>query len=261
VTGLESVERWLEIGSAAIATDFVGMKDLIDMSRDIIPGAFVAGLPRSDELPGLSVDTGVATDLLRRAVFRKDVVTAGTDRWIAFPTPQIAVFGDRIPVVGLGVPTPSDFMLLGAPKYASLFAAAALAQSADVDSDIIVPGTDFQMQNTFDISITDIRSIFGSNAVLDEAVQVAPLGVVQGSLGAWDVNVAATIRANALEDPIRMMHAWERLRYADREAWNATWSRVIEENAYSYIMYVDPQDLGENYADFLAMSFGVPYIK
>lgn len=252
VYGLELTEKWLETGATAISSDFIAVRDLVDMSADIVPGTFVPGLPDPKDVPGLSIDLSVITDLLRRAVFRKDVITAGTDRWIIFPVPEMSDLGGRIPVCGLGQPTMNDFTYLGAPKYGVFYGAAAGTKSVDVDSNLMVPGTDFQMISTMDISATDARSIFGSKTgTPDEEMWTAPLGTAADIFSAYDLNVASTIRAAIRGDALRMLHPWDDVRYHDRDAWAAGWTRLVEEVGYSYLMYMEPSDLAYNYAEFL----------
>lgn len=261
VNDLESVAKWLEVGTPAIIDDFVAVKDLIDMSADIVPGTFTQGIPQPQSLPGLSSDPGVITDLLRRAVFRKDVITAGTDRWIMFPVPEMSEFGDRIPVCGFGQPTMYDFCLMGAPKY-GIFGDDLSAKSDDVDSDIRVPGTDFQILDHTNITVSDIRSIFGSKVTYyDEEIYYGPAGTVENLVSAFDVDVANTIREQALKDSLRGLHPWDKLRYGDRETWSSNWVRAVEEVGYGYVMYQEAGDLGWNHAEFLGKQLAVPYFR
>jgi hypothetical protein len=258
VSNLESAERWLEVGTDDIIDDFAATKDLIDMTRDIVPGSFEPGLPKGEDMPGLVVSPSVMTDLLRRAVFRKDKVTAGTDRWIIFPVPETPAIGNRIPIAGLGAPSLYDYTFLGAPKY-GIFDSGPEELADDVDSDVRITGTDYQVMVSWDNSPT-IADIFGSDAVCDEQILTAPSGTHYSIAGAFDVNVAADLREYVLKDPIRVIHPWDRIRYCDREAWPIGWQRLLDETVYSYIMYQEAQDLGENYAEFIGKSLGIPYI-
>lgn len=260
VSNLEAVEKWLETGTSTVITDFVAVKDLIDMTVDICPQAFASGLPKPEDAPGLSIDLGVITDLTRRACFRKDDVSAGTDRWTIFPVPGCAEFGSRIPVIGLGSPSMYDHILLGAPKYGLLTNTPLGVKSADVDSDGMLVGTDYWVGNTMDVAQTDISDVFGVAA--DEEVVYAPSGTV-ASLGEGfrDENTAATIRTSVLKDSLKGLHVWDNIRFCDRSAWPSGWARILDESSYSYIMFQEAEDLGENYAEFLARSLGVPYIR
>jgi hypothetical protein len=262
VSNLEAAERWLEQGTAAIAVDFTAVKDLIDMTADIVPGAWSPGLPKPESLPGISPDTTVMTDLLRRAVYRKDIVGAGTDRWIIFPVPGLAEMGSRIPVVGYGAPHPVyDFTLLGASKY-GVFNAGTSLLSADVDSDVRLTGTDFWLADNLTLASQDIRDMFGvTGPAIMESVNAAPLGAASTVGDAIDSGIAASIRGYILWDKLRMIHPWDLMRYGDRDAWASLWPRIIDENIYAYKMFQEPEDLGENYGEFLASSLGVPYMK
>jgi hypothetical protein len=259
VTNLETAERWLEIGTAGIATDFTAVKDLIDMCSDIVPGAFVTGLPRSDAMPGLTPDPTLLTDLLRRAVFCKDAVDQATDRWTIFPVPAATEFGGRFPVVGFGTPSVYDFLLLGAPKY-GYFNAGLGTKSADVDSICMIPGTDHRVRANLDIGQTAFADIFGVNPAPDEVFLGDTTPDPYISNNSFDHGDAAAILAYFTTDSIFRLHPWDDIRWNDRNAWAAGWQHIVDENTYGYLMWMDPEDLGENYAEFLAKSLGIPYI-
>lgn len=108
VANLESAERWLEVGTSAIGTDFIAMKDLIDMCSDIVPGAFETGLPDAANLPGITPEPSVYNDLLRRCYISKDIVTAGTDRWTMFP-----IASGVVPIIFTPAPASSLAILRG----------------------------------------------------------------------------------------------------------------------------------------------------
>jgi hypothetical protein len=265
VGNLETVERWLESGTAAIATDFIAVKDLVDMTIDVVPHAWEPGLPASDSMPGLSSEPGLLTDLLRRAVFRKDVVGAGTDRWILFPGLGMAEFQERIPVAGFGQPSVYDFMGMGAPKFGILEVSGDEEIVSNVDGDFAVFGTDFWLksQSLIPGAGQDIREVFGSSGVIaDEEIVYGPATITyENRYGAWDSAIAADMRGLLLCDTIREMHPWSVVRLADRSAWPAVWPRFVDEKLYGYLMYAEPYDLCENSGEYCAKALGVPFLK
>jgi len=262
VTNLESAERWLEVGDPDIATDFIAVMDLINMTMDIVPGAFDAGLPRPEDCPGLSQDPGVLTDLLRRAVFRKDVITAGTDKWIVFPCAEVTQLGGRIPVVGFGSPQLHDFTLLGAPKY-GFFDSDLTLIYGDVDSTFCIPGTEIPLQGNMSAAVTSWKDAFGkkTGGMGDETQWVAPDGSPLVRSTAFDVDVAGTWRLQIGYDSIQMMHPWDVIRCASRDSWVYEVSSIVDEKIFGFLMYMDSIDLGENWAEFLGKTLGVPYMK
>jgi hypothetical protein len=260
VTNLETCVRWLETGSSAIATDFIAVQDLINMSCDIVPGAFRAGLPRPEDMPGLTSDPRVLTDILRRAALRKDVVTAGTDQWCWFPTATQTAFGNRIPVVGFGPAGVYDVMLLGAPKFAYLFGFPS-DNYTDVDAAMVIPATDIQVQNTIGGVAADWKYVFGHTAG-GEGLAYAPAGTQAQIATAFDVDVAATIRTFTKSDSIAGLHPWDATRYASRSTFGVDdWSRLVNEKLYGHIHWMEVNDFGENWAEFLGRALGVPYMK
>jgi hypothetical protein len=259
VRNLEIAEQWLENGTAAIATDFLAMKDLMDMTQDIVPGTFEPGLPDQRNLPGIATVPTVTNDILRRAIFRKDVVASGTDRWLIFPIPGEALLGERVAITGFGeLSKVYDFTLLGAPKF-GCFNSGITTKSADVDSDVRIPGTDFWLRSDHDSQ--DIRDIFGmTSASLNEEHLTGTYGSIVDLYDAFDTNDAAAFRDYEVRDSLRRLHVWDRFRVLDREAWTAGWHRLIEEGARDYMFYAQAEDFGENYGEFLAEQLGIPYL-
>lgn len=264
VEALETTERWLRMGETGIITDFTAVKDLIDMTRDITPGTFDPGLPDSAKVPGLSGDQTLATDLLRRAVFRKDKVPAGTDQWIIYPIPNYADYGEMIPIVGFGAPTIYDFTLLGAAKYGH-FTGDLTSLVEDVNTAFRYMGTDYHVRAQG--SVGEIRDVFGLDGsaadLYDEVIGfIDSTGAVAYSkvYDAFDCNSASPWRTQLLQDPIRRMNPWDIIRAANQSGWTDLWKRMTGEKVHGYQMWVDPQDLGQNYAEFLARSLGIPFL-
>jgi hypothetical protein len=260
VTNLETAERWLEVGTATIIDDFIAMKDLIDMTSDIVPGTFTTGLPEGKDMPGIVWEPGIWSEYITRAYYTKDVVTAGTDRWIIFPIAAESAFASRIPIMGMGQPSIYDFTLLGAPKY-GVFNASLATRSADVDTDVRMPGTDFWLRSYMTIASQDIRNMFGVPTGQDKENFVAYSQGTSSFYDAFDVNSAAAVRTWREGDQLRRMHPWSDARFWDRDSFPSGWQRIVIENPVAYVFWGEAEDLGWNYASLLGMSLGVPYYK
>lgn len=256
IADLEAAERWLEVGATLVADDFVAMRDLIDMTFDVVPGSFVSGLPDSSSMPGIVNLPDVRTDILLRAVFRKDVVGAGTDQWIIFPIPGEVLFGGRIPVAGFGAPTLYDYILLGAPKMGQFESVA--TRIDDVDSMYRIPGTDFPVTSQMSV-ILDMDTIFGDIVNASDEALKGPVGAPLFFTDPIDKGIAASIVTHELADSLRSLHAFDNMRYIS--AGSDVLIRMVDEARYDYIMWQDPEDIGANYAEFLAKQLGVPYMR
>jgi hypothetical protein len=255
VSNLEAVERWLEIGTATILDDFIAVKDLIDMTNDIVPGSFATGLPEASSLPGLSVDPTVMSDILTRAALYKDVVDEGTDRWSIFPVPAMDEFAGRIPVCGMGQPGLFDFCSLGAPKLGYFTVVG--ARSGDVDDDVRIIGTEFRVGMA--PNGNEIRNVFGVDAMEQVLRQSSASAEVFSDL--LDADSAADIRDYLIKDSLRRMHIWSESRFDDREAFSNYPDRRVREKLVSYTIFMEPEDIGWNYAELVATSLGIPYIR
>jgi hypothetical protein len=258
VSNLESVERWCEVGTPAIIDDFTAVKDLIDMTHDIVPGSFVSGLPEGSGMPGLVADPGLYNDIFYRCYISKDIHTAGTDRWLAFPIASEDLFGGRLPVCGVSTPTIYEFMNLGAPKFL-LFNASANTRAADVDSIIRVPGTDFWHRNYLDITGIELRDIFG--VVTNKEGAYCHDASLITFYDAYDQNGAANLRDQLVEDSLRNRHPWKPSVVWDRASYPTGFLRILDESKYDYIAWQDAEDLGCHLAEFYGKALGIPYIK
>jgi len=123
VSWLENLVGWLENGNATSAADMRAMKDMMNQATASgkmgVP--FVKGvLPDITEVPGLTMDPGVLTDCIARAVLLKNVIQAGADDLAVWPVQGIALLLNRIPILGIGPATSYDGTLWGAPKFGGL---------------------------------------------------------------------------------------------------------------------------------------------
>jgi len=262
VTSLEDVERWCELGTATVRDDFIAVRDLIDMTADVVPGTFVQGLPDQKEMPGVTSDVSILNDVLYRAFFSKDLVTALTDQWTIFPPAAEGIFGGRVPIVGLGNINPAyDFTYLGAPKF-GVFDTDITLKSGDADSDIRVPGTEWKGTNKCGGAIMDIRDIFGCASSDEIMVRDGDPGVGIDIIYPINCDDANTIREFFMKDFIPTNHIWARACFGSREGWTVhVWSRFVDEAKVSYAFWAEAQDFGENYVQFIAATLGVPYIR
>lgn len=251
------------MGSAAISDDFTAVKDLIDMTHDIVPGSFVPGLPDQRELPGVVPDANLMTELIARVLAWKDNVDQGTDRWALFPIPEDPVFGGRIPVIGLGTPTVYDYTLLGAAKYGHFNSLT--ARNANVDTIFRYMGTDMPIGAevaTAPATPLDTRLVFGSKNTVDECLLRDGSAAVYTLYKCIDWDIANSIREMLLKDGIWTNHLWFKAMPALREDWTANvWSRFVDEAGFAYIFWPEHQDLGQNYGTLWAQHLGIPYIR
>jgi hypothetical protein len=262
VAQLETTERWLEVGHATVAIDdFIAMKDLIDMTHDIVPGSFVTGLPEASSMPGVVADKRLLVDFLTRVLSWKDDQT--TDQWGIFPIPAETVFGGRVPIIGYGVPDIYDHTFLGAAKYGHFNSLT--SRDAAVDTAFRYLGTDIPSSSAGLSAVAtafNTRNSFGV-ATYDEVVLRDGDPGTSINLGTFiDWDSAVGIRTFLLADSLKTKHLWARLMPAIRSAWTTNvWSRAIDEAAFDYIFWLDAEDLGQNYATFVAQQLGIPFLK
>lgn len=264
VNSLENVERWLETGTSTILTDWTAMKDLIDMVLDVIPGSFTTGLPEGQSMPGLVTDPSLHTDILCNVVSCKD--DQATDQWGLFPVPGLeAEYGSRIPVMGFGAPTLYDYCSLGRTKVAWFNADYALIYD-DVNSPVRWLGTDLRVTASLQPTISSELSATNFGTIAGNTLET----IIPNSLNtpyepedpAFDFDSAAAWRAFIFTDGMQNHHIWGLgTMTAVREAKNSGWNRFVEECGVDYKFYMEPTDLGLNYATLIAHSLGIPFIK
>jgi hypothetical protein len=266
VTMLEDTRRWLEVGSSAIAVDFTAMKDLIDMTCDILPGAWVTGLPDSKTLPGLSTDWSVYNDLYCRAVTSKVDVNAGTDQWCLYPPTSMGVtmFGnDIVPIQGLGTPDIYTWTLMGAPKFGTLNNDGTL-QKADVNVvKSVLYGTDFHRKCYTTISDNEFIDSFGlTGSPYDEEVCNRSDVTPQGLKYSIDDTSSATLNDFATDDTRIWRHHWGMHALACAAAHTVPKkNQFANEARVNYRFFAEPTDFVENYLQMWAIALGVPFIR
>lgn len=267
MTGIEECIFWLERGSstmsAGLLADYTAMKDVMAMVNDVVPGTYSQGLPPSKDLPGFTNDPGLLVDLMRRAVFRKDIKPGFTDRWTVFPAPQQSILMEKIPVVlsQKGVVGLYDCTALGAPKYGML-KPSAISFFNDVDSPWACVGTELPVGDSLDRASFDVRSTFGlPTGSVDEETYSTLLGSYNALYSAFDTDSASEIRLYALRDSLRSLHPWDDVRYVERAATPSYWPRLVQEDLGFGLAWVDPEDIGWNYGEFTAKMLAVPYSK
>jgi hypothetical protein len=266
VANLEAIERWLEVGTATVLDDFVAVRDLIDMTYDVVPGSFTTGLPKVSDLPGIVPNKALLNDIYMRALLWKDDVDAGTDQWGCFPIPGASELGGRYPVVGWGAPSIYEFTQLGAAKFGQ-FNSNTL-KSDDVDSDFMYHGSDICLggRNICDDDANmDMREGFGhleGSTQPDDAIMNNVAHKFQQKMIDW--NDADSIREWLRNDGFWVRHAWMHLGPELRETWGSgayeEWLRNIDEVKSDYIFWADAEDMGLNTTQFIASKLGVPYL-
>jgi hypothetical protein len=261
VTNLENVQRWIEVGSAAIATDFIAVKDVIDMISDVpaLKDTFATGLPRADEMPGYVEDASLVNEMLTRAIGLKDQVTAGTDTWSVIPSNSHGGLGNRSLVMGFGQPHPLyDFTTWGVPK----FSCSLWLTNVDVAARFL--GTDFPLRNYMTIANQDIRDFFGfdvqdpATAAEEElfADGAASPDPVNGKMVNW--NDADDIREAIKMDSTALNHVHWKWGPYQREATPTSFRKQWDETKVHYWFFPDAQDYPENMAVLTARTFGIP---
>jgi hypothetical protein len=275
VANLETVERWCEVGPSAGAPqdDFIAVRDAIDMTYDVVPGSFIAGLPAAKDLPGLSRDLSVLSDLLCKCVGLKDEVTSGTDTWLFSHIAEHSIWDDRSLVVGFGSPHPLyDFTLWGTPNF-GIHNAGLDIQFANVDTAIRLPGTDFPLKDNLTLANWDIRDFFGQDIMGiaagigdDEIMQEYNAGTtmeVGGRFFNWGA-VADIIQAIGY-DAISKNHIFwllgSQVRAGAAGKLAVGHAKVYDEAKYDYIFYPEAQDLGDNHAVLWQRALGIPYVN
>jgi hypothetical protein len=274
VNFLEAQERWLEIGggTTAVNIDLAALKDLIDMSYDIVPGTWVPGLPRADEMPGIINDRSGLTEHLARCmtVKREEAVT---DQWTWFPSAKAVSFDGRFPVTGFGTPSIYDFTYFGAPKFV-IKDADAVAVVCDVNGDVRVPGTDFLCDNHVymksSTTYLGVDAIFGSKTGTDQvnALKNTASALIT-SQHSMDWTDLSDIQSSMLEkDDTYANHIWKDLMlncdlgdFFDADDSSMTAIRQVEGAKYDYIFYADAEDYGDNTAQLYSSVLGIPYFR
>lgn len=260
---LETVERWSRMGATAIATDWIAIRDMIDMIIDVVPGVYTTGLPKVSEMPGITSDVSILTDVFARCVTEKDDVNVGTDQWNIFPVPDALGMNGRIPIAGFGQPGVMDFMLLGAPKF-GIFSGDMTKQIGDVNSAVRLVGSDLR--------VTD--QVLNPNGVVD-ADKAFGLAIASG--GEEEILVEGTATAIALSSSIEVgsandvsflsqaslksKHPWMIHRFAVKGGVAAGYNRWVESPNFGYLFYAEPADLIENNIVAFATAMGLPYLR
>jgi hypothetical protein len=260
VSDLENLERWLEVGTATIQTDFIAFRDLVDMSHDIVPGTWQPGLPDLKDMPGITTLADVTTDIFARAICRKNNVNLGTDRDIIFPVPWDSDFSERIPIAEFGQPHPIySHTLLGMIKFGLFDDEAVGSKAADVSSAARFFGTDHWVRDNYTLANQDIYTVFGGDQM--EGVSVAPTGGRYSVGDYWDVDGSEYYTSLMTHDPMRFKHIWDAIRFADAFSWGNYWERVVDENRQSALFWSEPEDICTNYAELIGKAFGIPYFR
>lgn len=266
IASIENAIRWLEIGNATIATDFTAVKDLIDMTIDIVPGTFAPGLPASDTLPGIVMEPSLISDYMYRAATMKLTVT-GADKWIGFPCFAHAKFQNRVPIMGLGPLTMYDDTLLGTPKFTRFDSGSTIIGDA-VDCAVLIPGTDFRQRAMDFMAVTTVNAVvgdlFGASSKYKEYVVNMKTGVIEGMDEPFNWNDAGPTRIFIKTDSLSAKCRWgapTMCSYVSGDLAGSNFERHLVESGFERIHWIDPIDLGPHYALFLAQQLGIPYIK
>lgn len=259
VASLEQAERWLEVGTIALSTDFTAMRDLVDMTADVVPGTWAQGLPDSASLPGLSQDATLLNDVLARACLSKDQVVAGVDQWGLFPNPEYGILLGRAPIQGFGAPDPLlDFTQLGSVKF-GFWNVTPTTFAHDVNTACRLVGTCIDCVANLSTGISQAAAdAFGhtiaDTTLIDEVIiRQGDYATATGYQDGINCNDAAAIRQHELDDTIKDNHLWHRSQYALRGTPTAhTITRFVDETDPDFLFWADPEDYGLNYAQFIA---------
>jgi len=263
VSNLESIERWLETGTDALSTDFTAFKDIVDMTADVVPGTWSAGLPDMASLPGVVNDPNLINEVYCRAIHWKDDQT--TDKWGVFPIAAEANFGGRLPIAGFGAPHPMyDFTLFGAPKFGHFNDGVTRLQ--DVDGIWRSPGSDMPVFVEHLVTGTfNTREIFGAlsgDSHNEECMLRDGSSTPINVYNAADWNSASGIRTLLESDSMKSKHIWADVMPQIRDSFiDHVWPRFVDEARFQYIFWVEAPDLCLNTTTVLAQALGIPYIR
>jgi hypothetical protein len=260
VANLEIVQRWLEVGTAAISDDFTAVKDLIDMTQDIVPGSFETGLPEHASLPGLTVSPAVTQELIFRCIGIKHEESVGTDQWGAYPVWDDDYYGTgRLPIMSLVDNPVYDQTLLGSVK-----AIAWDDQSVkynDVNSDVRLIGTDVPLPAHGALASGNAIYFFGGDSLAHEIYLSGTSGSESSQYRAKDFDSITFLTYVLGADPVATRNPWfvPLLCHVQSPA-ALPWCRLAtEEGGGPNVTYIDREDLCSNYAEVWGKALGIPY--
>lgn len=230
---------------ANTATDFIAIKDAIDMIHDVpsVGQFYSQGLPDENSYPGLVADKSLLNDYYTRALISYDTHGVGDDEKNCFPVCGDTTFGGKVPVCGFGAPTVEDFTLFGAAKIANLNSTAGARVALATDEHEIY-GTNFP-----------------DNPLVNEVgIYTREDGWTQIVGNTTDFGDGAGIRTflNTGHPQIRHIffpHLFAGQLDADFEF------RFLDTMEVDYTIWMDEEDLGPNHAQYIAASLGIPYLK
>lgn len=263
-TSLTNLDNWLDNIESAIEVaeghlnsalgandveDCLGIRDLIDMVRDITPGVFEAGkLPNPKDLPGLTTSPTLKSELYGRGSMWKDSFGLGTDLRCAFPVIGESNFRDQVPIGIWGeINEAYAYTLLGASKVFKLNDTDGLYATATGNAQIKY-GTDHPLDYTRDFTY---YTRLGGWAQADAFIDYGDGGALR-TLS----NLQLPLEENIFAPSMFFIPQYEITDGAGTTLFNFL-DKIV---TCDKLIYIEPEDLGENYAFLLSRSLNVPYL-
>jgi hypothetical protein len=249
------------ITNAAELADVTAIKDMIDMIQDVVPGAFVQGLPNENDIPGVVVDVGVLNDIFHRSAFFKHNEDSGTDQWLTYPVPHVGTTTpilELMPMKGRGTPGLYEFTLLGGAKVSALDNSDTKTYTDQADVAIIY-GTDIPLTaKPMDVAAHVIDGVFGT--ITQEQLYTRDNLWVDISQFV-DLDNGGATALWQLKDSMAGLKDYAKMMFTEIGGALNTFSRLIDEQAVDYTFWMAGEDLCGNYGQLIASSLGVPYLR
>jgi hypothetical protein len=236
---------------ANMAADFIAIRDVMEMLSNSIPDLYGKFLPNDTDLPGLIVDPRLGDIIYRNALENYETKGASADEVSFFPVTKMTDFANKIPIVGRGSPDEDDFSLwMKAKCYTYNDSTAGLRYGA-ASNKFIGYGTVFPARHAGWATLGN----WGQNYFYTRED-----GWVQDNLdSATDFGDGAGIRAWLNMHGVVTDHVYWPHVFANQLTTSLEW-RFLDRIKVDYQFWMDEEDLGGNYASFLAKNLGLPYI-
>jgi hypothetical protein len=233
---------------ADVLEDVTSIVDLVHMSQDILPGRWVQGLPAFSSFPGLIDDPAYFTELYARCLVGVDSHGVYDDQLYIFPVAAEAQFRSLIPVKGWGQIDPfRAYSYMGAAKVALL------ANDKTEYSDTVLVwqyyGTDMPIR------------IDSNNAPGNDGCQYSREDGWMDREEPDDLGDASELALAVGEGTImNARHIWMSQALIGQITYPGWEFSMVDSHPVDFTFWMDPNDLGGNFGQFLAVQLGIPYV-
>lgn len=236
---------------ANMAADFIAIRDVMEMLSNTMPELYGKFLPADMDMPGLIVDPRLGDIVYRCALEQYETKGASADEVTLFPVTKMTEFANKIPIIGRGIPDEEDFSFWGKPKVYTTNDSTAGLRYGPAANKLVGYGTIFAAHwvnwGTLGNWTKDYLYTREDGWVNDTLDAATDFGDGAG-IRAW-INMHGRIIEHAY---------WPHI-FASQLTTTLEW-RFLDDLRVDYQFWMDEEDLGGNYAMFLAKNVGLPYI-